>query len=356
MKPDKAIELIKELGIPKFCETYGIKATPHKIYSNLVLFKYDIGVSWVNDFLKPLRGIILDTNNWSIVSYPFNKFFNAEEFYADKIDWNSAQVYEKLDGSLITMYRYNNEWHFATSGTPDADCPVMNFPFTFRELVKKIWEEKGYFLPPNEDCCYMFELMTKYNKVVVQHSENRLALIGIRNLNTLKEVNIDEFKNHVNWELVNKYDISNLEGCFDAARKLDPARQEGFIVVDSDWNRVKIKSPAYVALHHIKERGSFASFVEILQKSESEEFLAYFPEFKNDFELTKQKYEALAIEIDAVWNNIKHIQVRKDFALIAVKTRLPSCLFALLDKRVKSSKEYLGQMDSKGLTKLLQLQ
>ena len=34
------------------------------------------------------------------------KFFNHGESNADIIDWKTARVYEKLDGSIITMYWY----------------------------------------------------------------------------------------------------------------------------------------------------------------------------------------------------------------------------------------------------------
>ncbi len=54
--------------------------------------------------VQQCRGIILDeANNWQIVSYPYDKFFNYEESYAPQLDWSTAKIFEKLDGSLMTL-------------------------------------------------------------------------------------------------------------------------------------------------------------------------------------------------------------------------------------------------------------
>jgi len=55
---------------------------------------------------KLCRGIILDAeDDWRVVSLPYVKFFNYGESYADKtLDWTTAKVYEKLDGSMVTLY------------------------------------------------------------------------------------------------------------------------------------------------------------------------------------------------------------------------------------------------------------
>ena len=74
---------------------------------NLILFKYN---QIDSDFNEPIvnesRGIILEKNTWKVVAYAFDKFFNFGESYAAKIDWDSAVVEQKEDGSLIKVYFY----------------------------------------------------------------------------------------------------------------------------------------------------------------------------------------------------------------------------------------------------------
>jgi len=62
------------------------------------------------------------------VAYPFNKFFNFGEEYADNIDWESAHVLEKVDGSLIKVYFHNGAWCVGTNNTIDANDAELSAP------------------------------------------------------------------------------------------------------------------------------------------------------------------------------------------------------------------------------------
>lgn len=91
-----------------------IKHRRHGKYSNLVLFKYGIMANFSDPIVCECRGIVLDENdNWNVVSRAFDKFFNHGEGHAANIDWDTARVQEKLDGSLCVMYHYDGAWHVA---------------------------------------------------------------------------------------------------------------------------------------------------------------------------------------------------------------------------------------------------
>lgn len=68
------------------------------------------------------RGLVLDaSNNWNIVAFPYEKFFNFGESGAATLDWNRpVWVAEKTDGTLCTLYYHESKWCVATSGIPDA--------------------------------------------------------------------------------------------------------------------------------------------------------------------------------------------------------------------------------------------
>lgn len=59
------------------------------------------------------RGLILDAQ-YNIVARPFAKFFNIEEMPANAIPDEPFEVYEKLDGSLGTLYWLDNAPFIAT--------------------------------------------------------------------------------------------------------------------------------------------------------------------------------------------------------------------------------------------------
>ena len=141
----------------------GIKATRHKTYPNLVLLKYDqIDSPQAHPIVVECRGLILDeANDWEVVCRPYDRFFNYGDGHASDIDWTTARVYEKLDGSLMMLYWYDEKWHVASSGTPDAGGQVnQETGLTFADLFWKTWNDLGYKLPLVQKTCYMFSVQT----------------------------------------------------------------------------------------------------------------------------------------------------------------------------------------------------
>lgn len=137
-----------------------------------------------------------------VVSFPFTKFFNHAEPLASELDLDSTVVEAKKDGSLLTMYHYAGLWHVSTTGTPDASGICNGYDFTFKDLFWNVWYEHTEYstndLDPNYS--YMFELETKYNPQIVIQRKSRLTLLAIRNLTTLKEVDIDNVSNAGNFD------------------------------------------------------------------------------------------------------------------------------------------------------------
>lgn len=70
-------------------------------FPNLRLFAYNqIKSDMTNPLVKVCRGIIVDISTLEVVCYPFDKFFNYNDPRADKIDWSTARIQEKIDGCL----------------------------------------------------------------------------------------------------------------------------------------------------------------------------------------------------------------------------------------------------------------
>ncbi len=122
-------------------KTKGISAKFGERYPNLCLLKYDqLEADWNDPMTSECRGIILDVGDkYKVVSISYNKFWNAHEARAAKIDWSTAKVFDKADGSLAIIYYYDNAWQVQTSGTVEASGQVGQFNFTFKELFWKTW-------------------------------------------------------------------------------------------------------------------------------------------------------------------------------------------------------------------------
>ncbi len=311
--------------------------------------------------VQQCRGLILDeSSNWRVVARPYDKFFNIEEQRAAKIDWSTAKVFEKLDGSLFTMYWYDNEWQVSTSGMPDALGNVANHPkmYTFHDLFWTTFLDGGYKLPdPSEkDKCFMFEVMTPWNRVVVKHMSHRVVLHGVRYIDgDMEEMYPEMIATKYGWEFVKSYPLQSVQDVVTAAAALNPLESEGFIVTDMNFNRVKVKSPAYVALHHMISSMSKRKLLEIMRMGEMPEVLSYYPEWAPTWEKIDEQLNALVKETEDYYSAIKSIELQKDFAAKAKEYKHSGALFAVRSGKSKSFQEYFATVNITTLEDLLNL-
>ena len=353
----KLQEYLRAKGLEDLNREFKVKINRHSEFNNLVCLKYSQLESPMAEIIvQQCRGIILDeAKDWQIVSYPYDKFFNYGESYAPQLNWNTTKVYEKLDGSLMTLYYYQGKWRVQSSGTADGTGKVGGLNYSFSQLFWQVWQEKGYQLPEETEYCFMFELMSPYNRIVVRQNSNNLVLHGVRNLKTLKEENSQVWGDKYNWHLVNSYPLQTLEEIIAACHALDPMDGEGYIVCDRDFNRIKIKSPEYVAISHLKTGFSTRNIIEIVVTNEGEEFLTYYPEWQKLYNQIEAKYNALVAEIETDYTHYKDIPVQKDFALAIKHLPYSGMLFALRAGKSNSIKECLQKTSISKLEALLQI-
>ena len=314
---------------------YGIKVKRHGKYPQLVLLKYSqIDSPFQEPIVRECRGLILnESENWDVVCYTYSKLFNAFEPLAATIDWSTAKVQEKLDGSLMQLFSYSGEWLVATSGTPDAQTPIGDYGTTFYDMFWRVFQTPPPGLELDKGYCYAFELCCPENRVVVQHSKLRLVLHGIRDLATGLELDPLGSRWCSVFETPKSFPLTSVNECLEAAKHLDPLQQEGYVVVDASFNRVKVKSPAYLALHHSKDGLlSQKKMALIIRTGESEEFktaLSAFPELRPHFDKLVTRYDEIVHEANFSYQKIKHIQNQKEFALAAQKEYYPNILFGM---------------------------
>ena len=224
---------------------------------NLCIFNYGIGVDFSDPIVQEARGIIIDTESVEVVCWPFRKFCNYGESCADKIDWSTARVQEKIDGSIIKLWYCwgdsdgEGAWQWSTNSMIDAFDAKSESGISFGELIKRADNYDGIkFDELDKFTTYIFELVSPYTQVVVEYPYTRLYHIGTRNNINGEECNVD-----IGIPKPMEYPLQSLEDCIKAAEELndnvcEKVEKEGFVVVDGNWNRVKIKSPDYLVKHH----------------------------------------------------------------------------------------------------------
>lgn len=306
-----------------------------------VIFKYNqLSSDFTNEIVREARGIIFREGKWTVpVCRGFDKFFNYGEPNASNINWNSAKVTQKIDGSLIKVWYdiQEDKWRISTNGTIDAfkaetgDFRVKTFGDLFLSAIKGSFDDlTQYFVPFNT---YLFELVSPINRVVIPYEKVELYYLGFRDNEDTYFIN--PFYNTRNFSVLENlgikqpkvYDLSNIENCIKAANEL-PWDEEGYVVDDKNYNRIKIKSPAYVIAHHARNNGVITpkTLINVLLENEVDEFLTYaddcaedIKKIKNHMDRIREMGNALQISIGvliyAKSQNINVFANKKDYAL-----------------------------------------
>lgn len=323
-----------ELKIVNFIKTHSnweelLTSSPYNLTikrdGKLILFKYNqINSNFNEEICCEARGLILEEGTWKVVRMAFKKFFNLGEGFAAHIDWDTAVGNEKLDGSIISVFFYDGKWRIATNSTIDAFKAELNGvgPYkTFGELFESVLPLSRFSEFSNilAHQCYTFELVSPYNKVVIDYPETKVYLLSIRNMNTLVEHPLDEveeFAARFGFTVPERYDLNN-EADYRKVVEQMPEGHEGIVVRDQYNERVKIKTLLYFQMHKAKNNGvlTLERIVDLILKNDDEEFLSYFVEYRPKFSYIRNVREKILSKIEEIKVLAKNYSSKKEIAL-----------------------------------------
>lgn len=187
------------------------------------------------------RGIIFNRETGEVIARPFEKFFNlgtanmpetdpeSPEFMKNlsaEPDWTMTQptVYEKVDGFLCTLYRWNGTEYIASKGSftsPHAKWATA-------------WYRKhrnGIHIWP-EDYTPVFEGICPDLRIVVNYKErNELILLALIKIETGEELNPTSLRTWGTGNDINTPLLNNLTWQEASIRALAPTEnEEGFVL------------------------------------------------------------------------------------------------------------------------------
>lgn len=334
-------------------EPYNLKISED---DGFVLFKYNqIASDFSQEICKEARGLILDTqDNYRVVRYAFKKFFNIDEGYAAHIDWDTAVATEKIDGSIMSVWYARGKWHLSTNGTIDAfkaELAGVGPYKTFGELFESVLP-LSTFANYNKHRCWTFELVSPYNKVVIDYPETKVYLLSVRDMDSLEELGLDavEMLADANGLTVpERYDLNNEDDYRKVVEQM-PEGHEGIVVRDVNGERVKIKTLLYFEMHRAKNNGvlTLERIVDLIRANDHHEFLSYFPEYQSMFDDVKHQIDrAEGVEDKirqdvALWKNEHPFEegdrtARKWFAQDYGKNKYAPLYFAEYDGRLANA-------------------
>lgn len=309
-------------------DPYNLTITRNSPY---IMFKYS---QIKSDFTIPLvreaRGIILREDRLICVARAFDKFGNYGENYCPDIDWSTASVQEKIDGSLIKVW-CDDGWHISTNNTIDAfnaslpnqmDKRYQNFGQLFLAALHKHICNEHFFLDNLDNrYTYIFELVSPFNRVVIPYNEIELYFIGWRDNVTGKELDVNSSYLSSVLPCARRFSFHCLEETQKAANNL-PWDEEGYVVCDKNFNRVKIKSPKWVEAHYMRGNNvnTREHMIDIILKGEQAEFNLYAPEYAEQLHYIEDimhKIAAQAVEnLKEVWGAQSIFNNRAEYASV----------------------------------------
>jgi RNA ligase len=257
------INEIHPVDLENYVEVGLIRTQTHPNHSNLLILNYTQEVQYKRKWTEltlSARGLVLDTDTNKVVARPFKKFFNLSEDECITIDpLEPYTLWEKMDGSLIILFKYNNDWIWATRGSFTSDQAMW---------AKAHFEERYNYDDLDSEFTHLFESIFTDNRIVVDYGgDEQLVSLGAIHTETGVEIGPNS-----TFPTPRKYDLT-----MDEMLAYSEPNFEGFVVKTSN-GRAKYKLAEYVYLHRVVFGLSTVSIWEVLKDGKYVDYVATIPE------------------------------------------------------------------------------
>ena len=335
---------LKKVSLEKIIDKYKLKVCYHPTDDRVIL-NYTIFSPKFSPIAKECRGLVLNKTTGDLIARSFPRFFNVGEtrHRFKKFDWDNFVCQEKLDGSLILLYHWHDEWHVNTRGS-FGDGVVNDSEKTWHQLFNDGFNWLDFSKRwANEKFTYVFELTSPYNKIVRAYNETNLTLLSV--FEGEKELPYSDLED-ISWQCwiyIPKNHSRQIRTMHEIEQHLlkleneDPT-QEGFVIRDINNNRWKLKNKGYLNLHRMKGEGENRFhpkyLLPFILKQDSDELLTYFPEVETKYYEYYDKVWKSYGMLCFLWGKYKDLESQKEFAL-AIKHHPLSCvLFNCRNKNI----------------------
>lgn len=346
------------LNVQKYLQTktvddlkneYSISYNIDPEYPHLISLNYDqIKSPKIHDIVRECRGLILNTNDYSIVARSFNRFYNDGEAknIVGEFVFQNALASEKVDGSLFLFFydTITKSWIPASRKTTTArnssvlyngiKIPLLKIVAEYLNIEHEfIYEDreklcinnyKQFIIKLNEvlshldkNRTYICELVSKYNKVVTEYNDSVLYFLASndKDNNLSYENNTRIFKSIKRQKVTSNDDVKSFISELKKSNKLI----EGVVLHNEKGQRVKIKTNTYVAVHLANGgKPSKRDIIRIAASNEEDEYLIYFPNhihlFDKYIKIKNDYYKTLDTEYHRITDLLNSGQDRKSIA------------------------------------------
>ena len=317
-------------------EEFAIK---YKWHPNLPIFilDYTIDSPKTHPITIECRSLVLD-ENFDIVSVSFRRFFNYGEALdiTKEFNWDDFSSWEKLDGSYIAIFSYKGELVIRTRFSwADSDCGLSNRTWGLL-VVSCLTEDQINMICKNDNLTLVFELTSPWNQVVKYYPNTDITLLTViyNDGRELGQTGVNFIAREFGFKRPQEFNFKSIDECIEYLDNMNAEKttDEGFVLLDDNRLRLKIKNKYYLLLHSLNgndELTSFKKLVPVCLNGEIDEIVAYFPHLKDIVEETKFKLSDSYKVLKNWWIQSRDIEDRKTFAISIKDCRFSGILFSL---------------------------
>jgi hypothetical protein len=285
------------------------------------------------------RGLVLENGTGNVIARAFRKFFNATPEDLKARAGQPFRAFDKMDGSLVIVFNYDNKTRLATRGSFVSDQAIA---------AGQYWAEhhSTVVVPRSETWC--FEWVGPSNPIVLRYDEDELILLARIRTSTGRDVEAD--KNTVLYGptgYISKKFPQAEEFNFDSLELPHRENTEGYVLLFPDGVRLKVKEAEYLELHRAIFNISNKAIWEVLSSgADFKEYISILPDEWQKFALDTAA--ALQLEFDTMkqrarkefWDIMQHTglewssvtmdpESKKTFAMEAKDSPNSSLLFGM---------------------------
>jgi hypothetical protein len=204
----------------------------------------------------------------------------------NSIPWNQIVAEDFIDGTMINVFHYNNEWHISTRSRIGARCRWLGSK-TFGEMFD---DAKGSlnFNQFDPSYCYTFVLRHPENRIVMKYNQADIIMVQMRNLQTFNtEDNVLSYhtlKQHgININVPYRFVFNNIDEITNCITNMS-WEQQG-IVFKYNGVRYKLRNEQYNYVKNLRGNNSkaFYNYLELRNNKMVKHYLQYFPESEDEF-------------------------------------------------------------------------
>lgn len=179
----ESFEQIKEIALESGIQ---VRESNEEPLNNLYLLIAQRDSSELSPLQIECNGLILEKETNKVVCMSQNKFVHVNKDGSQinqiedlKSNHSRFRMEYCEDGTVIRLYNYNDTWFTATTRCVDARKSYWSSEKTFNDMFWEIFNSSNYNVEQlDKTHTYLFILIHKENRIVVNHKYNNLIYIG----------------------------------------------------------------------------------------------------------------------------------------------------------------------------------